>query len=138
MSYDTLPPEVLPRLRQPFLFDRQREHGSGDSLVASHPVLREDGGIKVQFSDFLIRAGYRLAERAIDAEGDHALRALSEELEAPELAVEFDFQAGQMQFLDNRICGHKRTAFKDLAEPEARRLLLRLWLRSWGKRSYAG
>ena len=131
-------PEALPRLFQPFLFDRQREHTPDESPVARHPVFRDRGGLSVQFSDFLIRAGHRLAGEPLDAAGDRALQALSAVLEAPELAVEFDFEPGQMQFLDNRICGHKRTAFADHADPAAKRLLLRLWLRDWGDRSYAG
>src|SRR5262249_40217550 len=114
----------------------QREHAPGENLVASHPVLRGDGAIKVQYSEFLIRAGYRLAGQPIDAEGDQALRSLAAVLETPELAQEFDFAPGQMQFLDNWICGHKRSAFAD--DEAAKRLLLRLWLRDGGDRSYAG
>jgi hypothetical protein len=41
-------------------------------------------------------------------------------------------------FLNNRTCGHKRTAFEDDTDPNAMRLLIRLWLRDWGDRSYPG
>jgi hypothetical protein len=43
-----------------------------------------------------------------------------------------------MQFVDNRALGHSRTAFVDHPEPEARRHLVRLWLRDGGRRAYPG
>jgi alpha-ketoglutarate-dependent taurine dioxygenase len=129
---------ILPRLYQPFLFDRQREHASGDSLVAANPIFRYRDGLRVQLAVSLIRAGYRLADREIDEEGDQALGALDSVLDDVSCWQEFEFRPGQIQFLNNRTCGHKRTAFEDDADPNAMRLLIRLWLRDWGDRSYPG
>src|SRR5215471_6634824 len=39
-----LRPEVLPRLYQPFYFDRQREHAPDDTMVAHHPIFEVDAG----------------------------------------------------------------------------------------------
>mgnify|MGYP000026267189 CR=1 FL=1 len=39
-----------------------------------------------------------------------------------------DFSAGGNQWLNNYVTLHSRTAFEDFAEPDRRRLLLRLWV----------
>jgi hypothetical protein len=41
---------------------------------------------------------------------------------------------GDMQFINNYTTLHARTEFEDFAEPERRRLMVRLWLRSFGLR----
>jgi hypothetical protein len=46
-----------------------------------------------------------------------------------ELAVDIEFQAGDIQFLANQVTLHSRRAFEDWPEPHRRRHLLRLWLR---------
>jgi len=46
-----------------------------------------------------------------------------------DLAVRFEMERGDMQFVNNRFVLHSRTAFEDHAEPERRRDMLRLWMR---------
>ena len=46
-----------------------------------------------------------------------------------ELAVTFQMERGDMQFVNNRFVLHSRTAFEDHAEPDRRRNFLRLWMR---------
>ena len=36
----------------------------------------------------------------------------------PRMYVEFQFEPGQIQFLNNRLIGHKRTGFKDASKME--------------------
>ncbi|MDA9975592.1 hypothetical protein N9F34_02015 [Alphaproteobacteria bacterium] len=43
-----------------------------------------------------------------------------------------------MQFVNNRILGHKRTKFTDWPSGEHKRHLLRVWLRERGPRFYNG
>ena len=59
-------------------------------------------------------------------------------LNAPGMAARFTFQPGQVQLIDNRALGHKRTGFRDWPDPERKRLLIRLWLRDRGSRAYNG
>ena len=59
-------------------------------------------------------------------------------MEAPELGKTFDFKPGQIQILNNRRIGHRRTAFVDWPEPEKKRHLIRLWLRDHGSSSFLG
>jgi len=45
-----------------------------------------------------------------------------------ELQLKIDFEPGDIQFLNNYVILHSRTAFEDFQEPDRRRHLLRLWL----------
>ncbi len=67
-----------------------------------------------------------------------ALDALEGILNEPTMWKDFIFEPGQIQFLDNRRCGHKRTAFVDHHAPERKRRLVRLWLRNSGRPFYNG
>ena len=132
-------PDLLPRLYQPFHFDRQREHAPGDVMTTWHPMLEsEDGRLIARLSRFQIRNGYKLAGAEIDPEGLAAMVAFEAILSAPGMAAQFHFEPGQIQILDNRALGHKRTGFTDWPEPERKRLLIRLWLRDGGGRAYNG
>lgn len=131
-------PEVLPRLSRPFWFDRQREFHSGEEPVFSAPVFTEGDELRARFSAHQIRGGYALRGEPIDSEGAAALAALLDLFDEDDLSADFDLEPGQMQFVDNRVLGHARTAFEDFPEPERRRHLVRLWLRDHGRRAYAG
>ena len=130
---------LLPRLYQPFHFDRQREHAPDDVMTTWHPMLEnEHGRLIARLSRFQVRNGYKLAGAELDPEGAAALEAFEAILMAPGMAAEFHFEPGQMQFIDNRALGHKRTGFRDWPEAERKRLLIRLWLRDTGGRAYNG
>ncbi len=132
-------PDLLPRLYQPFYFDRQREHAPGDIMTTHHPMLeREDGRLIARLSRFQVTNGHALAGVALDPEGVAALEAFEAILNAPGMAARFTFQPGQVQLIDNRALGHKRTGFRDWPDPERKRLLIRLWLRDRGSRAYNG
>ena len=59
-------------------------------------------------------------------------------MRAPGQAHTFHFEPGQIQLVNNRLLGHRRTAFQDWPEAERKRLLVRLWLRGWGRPFYNG
>ncbi len=132
-------PELLRRLYQPFHFDRQREHAPDADKTISRPVFTlENGSPKARLSRYLIEQGYQLAGVEIDSEERAALQALSEVIDDPTLYKEFKFEVGQIQVVDNRRLGHKRTGFEDWPEPDRRRMLIRLWLRDHGRPFYNG
>ena len=132
-------PNLLPRLYHPFYFDRQREHAPDDVMTTYHPMLEsEDGRLIARLSHFQVTNGHRIAGVELDPEGAAALEAFEAILNAPDMAARFHFQPGQMQLIDNRALGHKRTAFRDWPEVERKRLLVRLWLRDRGSRAYNG
>ena len=132
-------PGLLRRLYEPFLFDRQREHAPDDAKVLRHALFEYDGErLTGRLSRFQVRNGHALAEVPLDADGEAALEALDAVMNAPRIHREFFFERGQIQILDNRRIGHKRTGFRDFGEPERKRHLVRLWLRDWGRRFYNG
>ena len=131
-------PEALPRLYEPFRFDRQREFHPGESPVFSAPVFTPGDELQARFSAHQIRGGYALCGEPLDGDGAAALGALLELFDDEALSADFDLEPGQIQFVDNRVLGHARTAFEDHPEPERRRRLVRLWLRDRGRRAYAG
>ena len=132
-------PELLDHLFRPFYFDRQREHAPGDVMTTYHPMFeRETGKLIARLSYFQVKNGHKIAGVELDAEGKAAIEAFEAILEEPGMAARFHFEPGQMQLIDNRALGHKRTSFRDWPEPERKRLLIRLWLRDSGSRAYNG
>jgi alpha-ketoglutarate-dependent taurine dioxygenase len=132
-------PNLLRRLYRPYRFDRQREHAPDADKTISRPVFAlNDDRLASRLSRYLIDQGYELAGERIDGEGAAALDALTAIIDDPALYKEFRFEPGQIQILDNRRLGHKRTAFEDWPEPERKRLLIRLWLRNRGRPFYNG
>ena len=132
-------PQVLPRLHQPFFFDRQHEHAPDDDLVTTNPVFEyTDHTLQTRLSTSLIRQGYTVAEQELDRASAQALSALDEVMESDSLGKSFDFARGQIQIINNRRIGHRRTTFVDWAEAERKRHLVRLWLRNHGRPFYMG
>ena len=132
-------PDLLRRLYVPFLFDRQREHAPDDAMVLRHPLFEYDGErLTARLSRYQVRNGHALAAIALDREGDASLEALDSIMKTPRFNREFFFSRGQIQIIDNRRLGHRRTAFRDHPEPERKRHLVRLWLRNRGRRFYNG
>ncbi len=131
--------DLLPRLYRPFPWDRQAEHAPGDEKVAWQPVFQYDGqGLLCRCNDALIQTGAELAGEPLDAEGREALTAMRAILDDPELWVEFTIERGQIQYLNNHHFAHSRTPFRDAAEPERRRHLIRLWNRDQGRPTFHG
>ena len=124
---------LLPRLYAPFHWDRQAEHGPGESRWATHPVFADTGGaLAARYYDDYIANGQRLASEPLDAEGAEALAAFRDIVDAPDQWVEFRIEQGQLQYLNNRQVAHSRTAFRDSAGPAQVRHMLRLWNREEG------
>lgn len=132
-------PDLLARLYEPFVFDRQREHAPDDAMVLEHPVFEvEDGQLTGRLSYYQVKNGQQMAGAPLDPLGKAALDALDEVMARRDMTVDFHFEAGQMQFVNNRRIAHKRTGFRDWPEPERKRHLVRLWLRNRGRVFYNG
>lgn len=132
-------PDLLRRLYQPFYFDRQREHAPDDVMTTYHPMFEnQDGELVARLSYRQVVYGYELEGKELDPEGRDALDAFEAILNEPAMWKDFFFEPGQIQLLDNRRCGHCRTAFEDYREPERRRHLVRLWMRDSGRTFYHG
>ena len=132
-------PQVLPRLYEPFYFDRQAEHAPGAPRVGRAPALYWDGSrLTARLNTRLIRKGYSMLEEALDPAGAEALDALDTVMADEDLWLDFTIQRGQLQFINNLEFAHFRSEFEDSTDPERRRHLIRLWYRGQGRPSYDG
>jgi hypothetical protein len=129
--------DALPRLYQPFLFDRQKEHAPGEPPVVSAPIFATAGAeLKMRMGLYPLLNAYRLPGNELDGQGARSLDALKTVLADPALCHTFAMQAGEMQFVNNLGTCHRRTAFVD--DPHGKRHMVRLWLRDHGAPGYDG
>ncbi len=133
-------PDILKRLYEPFYFDRQMEHAPGEVSTISKPIFEADGdAIQVNYSPNVIYRGYEMVDNdAMDDATHAALEAIKEVCERPEVGKNLEFEPGQIQILNNRCIGHRRTGYIDWPEPERRRHLVRMWIRDQGLPFYHG
>lgn len=126
-------PGLLPRLYQPFHWDRQAEHAADEPKFSTHPVFAADGhALSVRYYEDYVAKGYALAGESLDAMGREALDAMREVVDAPEHWVEFRIETGQLQYLNNRLFAHCRTEFHDAPTSDRRRHMIRVWNRDEG------
>ncbi|WP_168788918.1 TauD/TfdA family dioxygenase [Paraburkholderia aromaticivorans] len=57
-----------------------------------------------------------------------AIDLVTQLAESEEFAVSMKFEPGDMQFVNNYVCVHGRTAFEDYKDEGLKRHLFRLWL----------
>ena len=129
-------PRSLERLYRPFYQDRQGDFWPDEAQTVCFPVFELRPDLRCRYTHFTIPAGYRTAGVEMDAETRAAFDAMTRVVQDPELCCEFTIRPGELQFVNNRWCGHGRTAYVD--DPERKRLLLRLWHRDGGSRRYRG
>ena len=67
--------------------------------------------------------------RALTPQQVEVLNLFDEISQEPGLAIDMDFQPGDVQWLLNYAALHSRTSYVDHPEKERRRHLLRLWLK---------
>ncbi|TQV76296.1 TauD/TfdA family dioxygenase [Denitrobaculum tricleocarpae] len=125
-------PDLLERLYQPFWWDRQAEHAPDECKSSRHPVFTLcDGQLTVRHYADYVHKGYALLGESLDDDGAAALRTMKAIVAAPENRIEFHLEPGQIEYVNNHLLAHARTAFEDDAT-RGGRYLLRLWNRRQG------
>ena len=122
-------PELAEVLYEPWW--RDRRSGDGPDSFYLQPVydLDADGRLRTNYGPDYIRSAQRgpqvppLTARQLDA-----MAALDRLNSDPRFVLGMDLRPGDMQFLNNHVTMHSRTAFEDHADPALRRDLIRLWL----------
>jgi alpha-ketoglutarate-dependent taurine dioxygenase len=79
-----------------------------------------------------------MLDREMDAATRDALACMESLCGDPAMWVEFRMESGQIQYVNNLEAGHARSAFADHEKPEARRHMVRIWLRDSGRPDYFG
>ncbi len=132
-------PDVIPRLYEPFYYDRQMEHPPDDQKWSFKPVFQSDGErLFAYFNPRRVEHGYEMVGKEMDEASLAAIQALQQVSERSGLGKSFEFERGQIQIVNNKRLAHRRTAFRDWPEPERRRHLVRIWLRDEGRPFYLG
>jgi hypothetical protein len=132
-------PDILPRLYDPFHFDRQMEHAPGEVRTISKPIFEKDGDtIKTNYSPNVIYRGYEMLNGDMDHQTNAALNAIKEVAERDGIGKSLEFERGQIQILNNKRIGHRRTGYIDWPDLERRRHLVRILLREEGRPFYLG
>ena len=127
-------PDLLEVLYQPFPQDRRGEEAPGQDSWATLPIFaRHEGRFVSRYIRRFIESARRFDEAPkLTSRQLQALDAIDEILVRPGIALDLDFQPGDLQLLNNSTIWHARTAFSDSSETQgearAGRLLLRLWL----------
>ena len=123
-------PDLLRLLAEPIHRDRRGEYIEGKAPTYEAPVFCYHAGyMTVTFvRRFVESASRHPGVPAVTPALIEAMDLLEELAESDALRLDMDFQAGDIQWINNLITFHSRTDFEDWAEPARRRHLLRLWL----------
>ena len=123
-------PDLLKVLYQPFPWSWQTQEAKGAKPWYFQPIFSmRDNKISCRY----IRGHVRNSQLY-----DDAPRLTAQQIEAmdyydslsasPEFHMSFMFEPGDIQFVNNHVCLHSRTAYTDWPEPDRYRHLLRMWL----------
>ncbi|MBT5047090.1 MAG: TauD/TfdA family dioxygenase [Rhodospirillaceae bacterium] len=121
-------PDLAEALSKPFYFTKHGEVASGEEPWYRMPIFAfKDGYLSIRGAGAHVRKAQTLPGVPKFTETDTEALELFQEL-ANDLVMPMDFQPGDIQFLNNHVMLHTRTAFEDYPEPERKRHLMRLWL----------
>ncbi|MGH8664547.1 MAG: TauD/TfdA family dioxygenase [Burkholderiales bacterium] len=113
---------------------RQGDERSGEARAYPKPFFGfRDGYFTGLVSPLYIRSAQQFPEVPRLTQQQQEALELYTQL-SDELALDMAFEPGDIQLLNNHLTYHSRTSFEDYAEPERKRLLLRLWLSVPGSR----
>lgn len=127
-------PDLLEVLYEPFWWSMQGNELPGVDPFYTQPIFAaEDGHFAARYTRTHIRSAELEAETnpeipALSPVQEEALATIDDIAARPEFHLTMMFEPGDMQFLNNHLTLHTRTAFTDFPETERRRHLLRLWL----------
>ena len=127
-------PDLVSVLTKSVCWSKHGEVDAGEAGYYESPVFNfMEGYLCTSFGPMHIRKGHALPETPPMTDEQREAIRLAEDL-AEDHHYEIDFQAGDIQFLNNFVLLHTRNEFEDWPERERKRLLWRLWLADDGLR----
>ena len=123
-------PDLLEALYEPMAWSWQGGEGPGEKPYYIQPVFSRHRG---RFSCRYIRPHIESAQRfpeipRLTARQIEAMDLLDAIVRDENFQLSMMFEPGDIQFLNNHVCLHSRTAFEDWTEADRKRHLLRMWL----------
>lgn len=124
-------PELAQLMERDFHHHAHGQLGPDGPKTFRYPIVSREGGIfRMMLLTWYIRnAAEDFPEIAALGDDEQSLLDLLEWLPfEPGMALDMNFQEGDMQFLKNSVVLHARTDYEDWDAPDEKRHLLRLWL----------
>lgn len=124
-------PELAPLLHEPFHFDWYRQDHDAPAKTYPSPIVSVVDGVFSMYagSTYVFTAQEYPGVPQLTGAQIEVLKLLDEITDEPGVALDMDFQPGDIQWVSNYAVLHSRTAFTDYPEYARRRHLLRLWLK---------
>ena len=124
-------PEYLPVLHRGFHFELDGKGPTGDPNEVTHRIPTfswHEGYLACRFNQKAIEAGAKKAGTPLSELEQAAVNFIGDTAEREDVTLSMTFEPGDIQWLNNYVILHSRTEYEDHAEPDRKRLLLRLWL----------
>jgi hypothetical protein len=127
-------PDLAPLLLQPFHWDWRRQDPHSPEKTYLSPIVSIVDGVFSMYAGttyvFTAAESYPEIVPPLTEDQVTVLRMFDEITYEAGMALDMDFQPGDIQWVSNYAALHARTSFVDYPEPERRRHLLRLWLKN--------
>jgi hypothetical protein len=125
-------PDLLAVLYQPYYCDVRGEQPPGRKPYYAEPRFSTwQGRLFCMHGRTYIDSAQRFPDvPRLTPQMVEAMELIDKLAGSERFRLDMDFQPGDIQFLNNHVVVHSRTDFEDFDEPERKRHLLRLWLRT--------
>jgi hypothetical protein len=127
-------PDLWQVMCEPFCVDRRGEESPGQKPYYVTPCFNHlESKLFVRYNRTFIESAQRFPEvPRLTPDQRRALDLVDSYCNDPRFHLDMAFEPGDMQFLNNYVVLHSRAEYEDWPEPERKRHLLRLWLRTPG------
>ena len=125
-------PDLARVLYEPFCVDRRDEESTGQKPYYVTPCFNWlNGRMFIRYNRTFIESAQRFPDvPRLTALQREALDLVDELCNHRDFLLDMPFEPGDMQFLNNYVILHSRGDYEDHEDPERKRHLLRLWLRT--------
>lgn len=133
-------PDVIETLNEGFLHDLRGDEAKGGGPLTPHriPVYSAFGGVlSCNFNSKTVEQAARKRGETLTPAERRALDAVLHFALDPAYQLEMRLETGDFQVLNNYTVLHSRTAWRDPPDAARKRLMLRLWLKSFVSRPLA-
>lgn len=124
-------PDYLPVIHEGFRFDLDGKGPTGHPREVTNPLPIYSwcaGRLSCRYNQKAIEEGAQKIDAPLTALQQAAVSFIGDTAIRPDIQYEMDFRPGDIQWLNNYVILHSRTAYEDHDDPDRKRLLLRLWL----------